>query len=406
VRRWGSASSRESGGGALDAGKPIRGTRDLLSAQLNNNAASSTAGPRSPNAVLAAAAPALRGVVAGRTGPAGSGFSAIALLRASASTEEAGARLPRLNAAAAKPKNSGSPSPNRTTHWSHLPPLGSSAGAEGEGANTGGGSGNGGSLFSGELDEDAERAAFQAAVAAWRRAGPSKSAEGTSSVAAVAGGGDLWVNPFAAPAEEPAGGALLAGTLDEDAEAAAFQDAVKAWRAAGGGGGSRASAAVDTSPRREAAGHGQDGQRVACYQCLRLFFVAAGVRAPSMRGVSSSALFCSTDCVMARNGALAAREAELALARDSIPQDIPMAPTAEFDLFAAAAAAGESLVESPISPPPSLRSIEETQTLNPLPSSIVSSPLSPLPRLFSDVSFESFDSLAAEAEAAAQQLYQ
>ena len=108
---------------------------------------------------------------------------------------------------------------------------------------------------------------------------------------------------------------------------------------------------------------------------------------------------------MARNGALAASEAELALARDSIPQDIPMthlAPSAEFDLFSAAAAAGESLVESPTSPPPTLRSIEETQTPQPL----VSSPLSPLPRLFSDVSFESFDSLAAEAEAAAQQLYQ
>ncbi|GMI48902.1 hypothetical protein TrCOL_g5546 [Triparma columacea] len=107
-------------------------------------------------------------------------------------------------------------------------------------------------------DEAAEAAAFRAAVADWRSGGVAKSGPGKenpgekvlavkaspakpkfsfASIADDSGASSGWSNPFATSADTPeeskapeVGGALLDGTYDEAAEAAAFKRAVEEWR--------------------------------------------------------------------------------------------------------------------------------------------------------------------------------
>lgn len=246
-------------------------------------------------------------------------------------------------------------------HWSHAAP--SVAGvAGGVGAPSTGGE----TLLDGEIDEAAERAAFQAAVLAWRKGGNGGGAGATAAATAASTAAEsgsapsasstspegLWVNPFAggaaaggascgagAAALASSGGRLADGHLDEAREQAAFQAAVLAWRSGG-------AAAATPSAGAAVGGAAGSGRKVCCYQCLRVFFEtnddAAG---------GSSRRFCSTACRAIAADAAAARTAALRSARSesgalmpaATPAPVPQVAVVE-DLFAAAAAAGSCLV--------------------------------------------------------------
>jgi hypothetical protein len=104
-----------------------------------------------------------------------------------------------------------------------------------------------GSLWEGEYDEEAERRAFQAAVAAWRSSGTTASNAASSSSTATAAAAVEYPEPV----PEGRGGALLQGSVDEEEEHRAFQAAVAAWRSGG-------------------------GEKQSCYQCYKVF-VAVGL---------------------------------------------------------------------------------------------------------------------------------
>lgn len=128
-----------------------------------------------------------------------------------------------------------------------------------------------GSLWEGEYDEEAERRAFQAAVAAWRSSGATASV----SLASAAGSTTEYPDPPA----EGTGGALLQGSVDEEEEHRAFQAAVAAWRSGGG------------------------GEKQSCYQCYKVF---VAVKFRGLVGFASPALFtphgarCSDRCNTSR----------------------------------------------------------------------------------------------------------
>ena len=82
-------------------------------------------------------------------------------------------------------------------------------------------SGGGGSLLHGTFDEAAEKAAFQAAVGQWRGGGGGGGGGGGVQAQAQAGGGSGGGG---------SGGSLLQGAFDEEAEKVAFQAAVAEWR--------------------------------------------------------------------------------------------------------------------------------------------------------------------------------
>ena len=82
-------------------------------------------------------------------------------------------------------------------------------------------SGGGGSLLHGTFDEAAEKAAFQAAVSQWRGGGGGGGGGGGVQAQAQAGGGSGGGG---------SGGSLLQGAFDEEAEKVAFQAAVAEWR--------------------------------------------------------------------------------------------------------------------------------------------------------------------------------
>jgi len=175
----------------------------------------------------------------------------------------------------------------KTTHWSHLEPLSSNPvrGGSGGAGMVNAADGDSSSSSSDVLDEAAERAAFQEAVAEWRRqdqvaaavataeggggggrgirivreylggsaATPAAATAGHSAslAAAAAGGGDagMWNNPFA-PSVSTAGGGG-GEVLDEAAERRAFQAAVAEWR--GGRSVSGAAATHSSAPSAAAA---------------------------------------------------------------------------------------------------------------------------------------------------------
>ena len=81
-------------------------------------------------------------------------------------------------------------------------------------------SGGGGSLLHGTFDEAAEKAAFQAAVSQWRGGGGGGGGGGVQAQAQAGGGSGGGGS----------GGSLLQGAFDEEAEKVAFQAAVAEWR--------------------------------------------------------------------------------------------------------------------------------------------------------------------------------
>ena len=265
-------------------------------------------------------------------------------------------------------------------HWSHLAPLqqqpaSPTRGSGGQGASSTSGSGAaaGGSLLDGEFDEEGERAAFQAALLAWRRGGKAAAAVAAAAAAGTAatsvseankraeGGGGvnsdggLWVNPFAIaepPSPLPAVSCLADGEYDEAREAAAFQAAVMAWRQ--GAAMASAPTAAATAAASTNAGSGAL-RRVVCYQCLKSFYgTQAGGKAfctPACEGLAAAALAehaaraaalrAEQELVEAGGAAMAAPLAHVP------PLDVAVADAVDsgslLDMFAAAADAGSLL---------------------------------------------------------------
>jgi hypothetical protein len=311
-------------------------------------------------------------------------------------------------------------------------------------------------LSSGEdLDEAAERAAFQAAVAAWRKGG--KPQIGGSSAIAAAGGDDgQWVNPFGGGGGGGGGAVvapsssfsstiqstppLLDGAYDEEAEAAAFKESVRLWREGGKPAtlktttttSSSSAVAAGSSPLQRSITHPNNNThlelRTACYQCLRLFYIASGIC-----GKNGKNQFCSTNCHTLYHSISMAREGTLNSARNSAPPpSLPVSssplplPREEvninlFDMFADAASAGAALVSEDSNSntlshlPSPLRGggggggggggsggvpiISMKPTLSPLSSPPPSRSASQL------LSFVSFDSITEEAEQAAKSFF-
>jgi hypothetical protein len=117
-------------------------------------------------------------------------------------------------------------------------------------------------LADGEYDEEAERAAFQAAVMAWRRGDITAdgAARGTAEGAGTPAGGSSSSSggrKFSAEVGsetgsiEP-GGKLLEGSVDEEMEQRAFRAAVDAWRSG--------AAVVDKNESKS-----------SCFTCYSLF---------------------------------------------------------------------------------------------------------------------------------------
>ncbi|KAJ1438183.1 hypothetical protein B484DRAFT_444780 [Ochromonadaceae sp. CCMP2298] len=120
------------------------------------------------------------------------------------------------------------PYESKGTHWSHLEPLSNNKVA--------GGSAMANAADDDVMDEAAERKAFQQAVAEWRREDEQAAAAGLPKQplriereyqkAPAGEPGNMWTNPFGAPAADPE-------MLDEAAERRAFQQAVAEWRGSG-----------------------------------------------------------------------------------------------------------------------------------------------------------------------------
>lgn len=248
---------------------------------------------------------------------------------------------------------SAAPTPAKASvHWSHLQPLNAKASAatdtalDASGAPKGGdatvnGSGvrGGSSLLDGSYDEEAEASAFKAAVEAWRRSGGARRGGEEEAKGGAEDDGLLWQNPFGGagqdsapgaqalaadpprrvptpprnarpppPAVSPSssasgvprdggggGGSLADGKLDEEAEAAAFREAVLAWRRDGAKPRDAGSVRVVQQPppvtvSAEAGGSALplQGPRLTCYRCLRQF-AAAQAFTPSVADVGEAA---------------------------------------------------------------------------------------------------------------------
>jgi hypothetical protein len=330
--------SPERAGGALSV------VRDAGNASASAAAAQKTfrgvsAPPRSP-------APQLCGGVtlASRLrGAAGSGLSAVAAMRAPApamiSTDHGLA-----------PHRSPTKEAGGGVHWSHLPPLTRDVdGAVASSAVP---------PFAGEYDEAAEARAFSEAVLAWRRGrAPAEASAPPPRAAPAATSADDWVNPFdndfSAESADPSrsasggGGRLLDGAVDEAAEAAAFAEAVRAWRS-----GSTSTASSVAAATTSAAVEATHSTRTACYECLKLFpgdgFTAKRSGTTLRNGLRPS--FCSETCFSAHAALTFKRDALLLSARAELPPGVELAeppadaPSAIFDIFSFAEAAGASLV--------------------------------------------------------------
>jgi hypothetical protein len=203
-------------------------------------------------------------------------------------------------------------------HWSNVAPARSSVSSETLNNNQ---SSSSSSLLQGDLDEIAERKAFQDAVQAWRNSskvttkGEEKSNTKPSLISAMNSGS--WSNPADAPTES-----LLEGTIDEDEERRAFQAAVEEWRR---GSTSKQDSIKSNSKEDTAEGGTSTDQigrsnamnRASCYNCFALFFVSGGFipRPISIDGCPpeiaslSSKSFCSSACYETASLASMRREA-------------------------------------------------------------------------------------------------
>lgn len=228
-------------------------------------------------------------------------------LRVACGMQPASAAAPR---AAALPSNPPAQSAAGTqaapgkpvVHWSATVPKAGAAGASTSGTS---------SLLDGEFDEAGQAAAFQAAVAQWRVQNGKPSVSAPAGAAAGSGlarlGGSTWSNPFTSSggADENAnpeggrgaGGCLLQGSYDEEAERRSFQEALAAWRKGDSVEGSKASMSTaeagSSSPSRPAG-----GARAVCYQCYRAFYAAAGYtpQESQLQAGLQGKPFCSAAC--------------------------------------------------------------------------------------------------------------
>jgi len=190
-------------------------------------------------------------------------------LRESAGSAAIAGGVPGAAGTAAAPIPLASPPPAASVmHWSHMQPLpgpkvSSSTDTALDASSTSyaitqvhhdGNNGSGSGFLDGTYDEEAQALAFKAAVEAWRsgRKLPHVPKEADScDNGSTTDTGALWQNPlggnlsgptsigpmrFGAPATRdasPPGGkreSLADGALDEEAEAAAFREAVREWR--------------------------------------------------------------------------------------------------------------------------------------------------------------------------------
>ena len=273
------------------------------------------------------------------------------------------------------------PPAKASVHWSHLQPLNAkvaaatdtaldASGAPQADSSAVKGSGvRGGSLLDGSYDEEAEASAFKAAVEAWRRSGVPRPACKEEAKGGADDDGSLWQNPFGGASQDSApgvqsllaanpprrvptpprnarppppavsssgvprdeggaGGSLAEGSLDEEAEAAAFREAVLAWRRDGAKPGDAGGAAIQQQPlpstvSAEAGGSALplQGPRLTCYSCLKQF-TAAQAFTPSVADVGEAAevdsqllsrAFCSEACF----GSLRASAVEVLARRQS-----------------------------------------------------------------------------------------
>jgi hypothetical protein len=175
------------------------------------------------------------------------------------------------------------------------------------------------SLLSGDLNEEAERKAFQDAVQAWRNSSKTsnKASEESNQPSLVSSmNSGSWSNPADGPMES-----LLDGNVDEEAERRAFQAAVEDWRR----GSSKQEttkhiskeATVDGGTSTEGVGRSNAMSRASCYNCFALFFVGGGFipRPVSIDGCPpeiaslSSKSFCSSACYETASLASMRREA-------------------------------------------------------------------------------------------------
>lgn len=198
-------------------------------------------------------------------------------------------------------------------HWSNVAATKSSTSSETTNNQTSS------SLLNGDLNEEAERKAFQDAVQAWRN-GSKTSTKGSekssqpSLVSAMNSGS--WSNPADGPMES-----LLDGNVDEDAERRAFQAAVEEWRRGSSKQESSKSnskeATADGGTSTEGVGRSNAMSRASCYNCFALFFVGGGFlpRPVSIDGCPpeiaslSSKSFCSSACYETASLASMRREA-------------------------------------------------------------------------------------------------
>jgi hypothetical protein len=298
----------------------------------------------------------LRGIAQLKDAAAASGSVAAATAAASG---ESGLGAPLLPPPT---DSSSSSSSTRALHWSHAPPLkvkgaaatDTSLDRTGAPYDISQGAAAGGQqafdLGDGEYDEAAQASAFKAAVEAWRKAGPrgaSGPGSGADTQPPAAAGGELWHNPFGGglPSSEgplaasqrlakPGAGAASAsgtqasggesgdrglgeGDLDEAAEAAAFREAVMAWRSGRQEcadapkpitGGDR-STSVSEGSGSEAL---QQQPKMPCYSCFKQFYTALGYFPSPSDCAGTAALspqlhtmpFCSEACFMGARSAV------------------------------------------------------------------------------------------------------
>ena len=135
-------------------------------------------------------------------------------------------------------------------------------------------------LADGDFNEESSHASFLDAVNSWRNGNVQEDEKEEG----------MWKNPFVSSSsdvtqvpESNTGGHLLSGTFDEEAQHAAFRDAVSAWR-----NGSEQVVKQDKEMLNSASG----SQRKSCWQCYRVYSSEIGVTDPT-----SDKIFCTTTCL-------------------------------------------------------------------------------------------------------------
>jgi len=166
-------------------------------------------------------------------------------------------------------------------HWSHTQPLPAPAA-----------SASGASLADGGFDEAVEASAFTAAVMAWRK-GAAASGKPSAATGLAGMGGGTWSDPFGG-GSGGGGGLLLDGpSVDEEAEARAFQEALMAWRTASSASSTSGATRTTASASASSSSGPWVGSRSVCYNCLKQFFTSAAGSTAGLRPC------CSATCAAA-----------------------------------------------------------------------------------------------------------